>query len=431
MSARNSINVLILGSGGREHAIAWKVQKSDLLKNLYVAPGNSGTSKIATNIAIDISNYNQIKHIIQKHGINLLIIGPEDPLVNGLHDRLISDKAISKLIVIGPKEKGAMLEGSKSFAKKFMLKNNIPTAHFKTFEARNFETAIEYIKTQTPPFVIKADGLAAGKGVFICNELKEAVQVIKDISINNKFGSAGNKIVIEEFLIGLELSVFIITDGNNYKILPVAKDYKRIGDGDIGLNTGGMGAVSPVPFADLTFIQKVNKQIIEPTLKGLKSEKIDYTGFIFFGLINVEGEPFVIEYNVRLGDPETQAIMPRIESDLLELFLSINNPDEFEKIALDINQLFATTVVLTAGGYPEKYKKRELINGLDEATESIVFHAGIKQENDTLLTNGGRVLAVTSLAKTLDKAIEISYNSIKKIEFKDCYFRNDVGNDLI
>ena len=373
-----SFNVLILGSGGREHAIAWKVKESNLLKSLYVAPGNSGTHEIGKNIDININNYQEVKNTILEKDIHVLIIGPEDPLVNGLHDQLANDHSIKDLIIIGPKKRGAELEGSKSFAKNFMQKYNIPTASYKTFASSHYEDAINYLKKIDAPYVIKADGLAAGKGVFICPNYNEAKSVIEDIMLKSKFGEAGKKIVIEEFLDGIELSVFILTDGINYKLLPTAKDYKRVGENDTGLNTGGMGAVSPVPFLDDKLFEKIKTKIIEPTLMGLKYEKIEYHGFIFFGLINVQDEPYVIEYNVRLGDPETQAIIPRIQSDFLELLIILNNQEQFENYQINISPSHAATVILTSKGYPEKYTTGHIVTGLNNIKNCTVFHAGLK-----------------------------------------------------
>ncbi|MAZ58178.1 MAG: phosphoribosylamine--glycine ligase [Flavobacteriales bacterium] len=427
----NKLNVLILGSGGREHAIAWKIHQSPILNKLYVAPGNSGTLKRGENLDVNIHNYDAIKNCILTQNINLLIIGPEDPLVNGLHDQLEDDKDIHNLIIIGPKKSAAQLEGSKSFAKKFMLKNNIPTADFKSFNITNLNEAKIYLEESSPPFVIKADGLAAGKGVFICETLEKATNVVEDIVVNKKFGAAGEKIVIESFLDGIELSVFVLTNGTDYKILPTAKDYKRIGENDTGLNTGGMGAISPVPFVDEVFMEKIKTKIIEPTLIGLKKENIEYTGFIFFGLIKVKNEPFVIEYNVRLGDPETQAIIPRIKSDLLSFLASINDKQTFKNMELNIEDTAATTVILTSGGYPEKYKKGYPIRGLENITNSIAFHAGLKLEKHKYLTNGGRVVAITTVDKNIPTAIKKTYTNIEKISFQDMYFRKDIGNDLI
>ncbi len=431
MCNQEKVNVLIIGSGGREHSIAWKINQSKLLKNLYVAPGNSGTQKISTNIQVDISNHNEIKNIIIQYSIDLLIIGPEVPLVNGIHDKLAADHNFKNLKIIGPKKRGAKLEGSKLFAKKFMQKYNIPTGHFRSFNLRNISEAKKYLQSIDPPFVIKADGLAAGKGVFICDKLSEASNIINDIVVNGKFGEAGNDIVIEQFLDGIELSVFILTDGNNYKVLPSAKDYKRIGENDTGLNTGGMGAISPVPFLQKKIKEKIKKKIIEPTLHGLKKERIEYIGFIFFGLIIVDGEPFVIEYNVRLGDPETQVVMPRIKSDFLDILLNVYSKENFSKSELIISDESATTVIMSAGGYPEKYKTGTPVKGLETVQNSLLFHAGLKFENGEYLTNGGRVLAVTSRDLKIDEAIRKSYENIEKIQFENCYFRKDIGKDVI
>ncbi len=427
----NNVNTLILGSGGREHAIAHKISQSKLLNNLYVAPGNSGTSEIAINLDINIDNYKEIKNTIITKNIDLLIIGPEDPLVSGLHNQLYDDKDIENLRVIGPKKEGAQLEGSKFFAKKFMKKYNIPTAAFKSFEKNDFIDAIAYLKNSSPPYVIKADGLAAGKGVFICNSLEQAKNAVNDIIIKSKFGDAGKKIVIESFLEGIELSVFILTDGHSYKLLPSAKDYKRIGENDTGLNTGGMGAISPVPFLNEHLMLKIKNKIIEPTLQGLKNEKIEYSGFIFFGLINVQGEPYVIEYNVRLGDPETQVILPRIKSDFLQLLIDITEKNSFKKNKLKINPEATSTVILTSGGYPENYKKGYQVKGIKEVESALLFHAGLKKENNEYYTNGGRVIAVTGKGETLPQALKVSYSNIKKINFNNSYYRKDIGFDVI
>jgi len=426
-----TINVLILGSGGREHAIAWKICKSKSLNNLYVAPGNSGTELIANNLSIDIKNYSEIKKSIIENNIELLIIGPEDPLVAGLHNTLSEDKEILNLTIIGPKKEGAKLEGSKLFAKKFMKKYNIPTADFKSFNKDNFLEARNYLANSEPPFVIKADGLAAGKGVFICDNLDESEKIIEDIIMNSKFGTAGEEIVIETFLQGIELSVFILTNGDEYKILPSAKDYKRIGENDTGLNTGGMGAVSPVPFLDHDLMNKIKSQIIEPTLKGLKKEGIEYSGFLFFGLINVDNNPFVIEYNVRLGDPETQVIMPRIKSDLLDVLVNIDTPNQFKRSDLLINPESTTTVILTSGGYPEKYISGYPVEGINAINDAILFHAGLKLHDSKYITNGGRVLAITGKGNSIQEAIKKSYRNINLITFPNAYFRKDIGLDMI
>ena len=431
MNEPKKINVLILGSGGREHALAWKIQQSPLIKNLYVAPGNTGTNLIAENLEININNYTEIKNAIISHSITILIVGPEKPLVSGLHDKLIDDPEIQNLQVVGPKKEAAKLEGSKLFAKKFMQRHSIPTADFQSFNEKNIGEAKNHLKHMSSPFVIKADGLAAGKGVFICSTLREGEEVIDDIILRKKFGEAGSKIVIESFLTGIELSVFILTNGESYKILPTAKDYKRIGENNSGLNTGGMGAVSPVSFLNNALMDKIKTKIIEPTLNGLKKENIEYSGFLFFGLINVNGEPFVIEYNVRLGDPETQAIMPRIESDLLDLLQDMGSSSTFEKKTLKLSHDTTTTVILTSGGYPEKYETGYEIFGIDKINESSLFHAGMKLKNQKCLTSGGRVLAITAKANDLEQSIKKCYKDIEKIKFKDLYFRKDIGRDLI
>ena len=428
---KQKINVLIIGSGGREHAMAWKIKQSTLLNNLYVAPGNSGTEQIAENLIINPDNFDQLKTTIINKEIKLLIVGPEVPLVEGIRDKLKAENDLKELKIIGPNREGAMLEGSKLFAKKFMKKYNIPTAGFQHFDADSIKNAKQFLTKNTPPFVIKADGLAAGKGVFICSEIQEACDVLDKVIIESKFGKAGEKVVIEEFLEGIELSVFILTDGVNYKILPTAKDYKRIGENDTGLNTGGMGAISPVPFVEEKFMEKIKSKIIEPTLVGLKAEKIDYSGFIFFGLIKVNEEPFVIEYNVRLGDPETQAIMPRIKSDFLEILLKIDSPKEFEDYVLKISSEFASTIIITSGGYPEKYVKGYTLSGLEKIKNSLVFHAGLKKENNIYKTNGGRVLAITNCADNLKSSLDLNYKDVHKIKFDKLYFRKDIGKDVI
>ena len=440
----NSINVLILGEGGREHAIACKIKESPLLNKLYVSPGNSGTQMVAENIPPMTTsgiNITEIKYTILDKNIHLLIIGPEALLVEGIHDELLNDGRFKNLIIIGPKKIGAQLEGSKLFAKEFMQKYNIPTAKFKSFTKDDFPLIEKYLKTTTPPFVIKADGIAAGKGVFICDNIEDSMREIKAMMLDEKFGNAGKTIVIEEFLQGIELSVFILTNGKDYKLLPIAKDYKRIGEGDKGLNTGGMGAISPVPFVDNKFLDKIKNQIILPTLDGLQKENIEYSGFIFFGLINVKGKPMVIEYNARLGDPETQAVMPRIESDFLELLSNINHPEKFSKHKVSISNKTAMTIIITSGGYPETYQNGFVIEGLKKIKNSMVFHAGIKntkiysngiyQNKKKYVTNGGRVLAITSLRENLQASIKQSYKSADCIKFKNMYFRKDLGVDLL
>ncbi|MBN1251506.1 MAG: phosphoribosylamine--glycine ligase [Bacteroidales bacterium] len=422
------MNVLILGSGGREHALAWKINQSPKLNKLFLAPGNAGTHDIAQNIDIKINDFEAIKSFILKNDINMLIVGPEDPLVNGIHDFFLQFNDLKHLNIIGPVKAAAMLEGSKEFAKEFMQKNNIPTAKFKSFTKNNLTEAHQFLKQLKAPYVLKADGLAAGKGVLIIDDFNQALESLKQM-LNGQFGSASEKVVIEEFLNGIELSVFVLTDGQDYVILPEAKDYKRIGEGDTGLNTGGMGAVSPVHFANKNFINKVENQIIKPTIDGLKKENIEYKGFIFIGLMKVDNNPYVIEYNVRLGDPETEVIIPRIKSDLLELFIAVgNNKIKNEKI--DIFNETVTTVMLVSEGYPESYEKGKIISGLDTKSESIIFHAGTKLENDKILTNGGRVIAVSSFGKNINISLKKSYQTIENIKFDGKNFRKDIGFDL-
>jgi len=422
------MNVLLLGSGGREHAMAWRIRKSSYLNNLYIAPGNAGTALLGTNVPIEVTDFEAMKHFSLDNDIDMIVVGPEDPLVKGVYDFFRDDEDICHIAVIGPSRKGAQLEGSKDFAKKFMVRHQIPTARYKTVTRDNVGEGNDFLDSLPSPFVLKADGLAAGKGVLIINDLNEAKQMLWEI-LQGKFGEAGNKVVIEEFLSGIECSVFVLTDGRSYKILPVAKDYKRIGDGDTGLNTGGMGAISPVPFADNDFMEKVRIQIVEPTVAGLRKEQIDYKGFIFLGLIRVEGEPKLIEYNVRMGDPETEVVIPLIQSDLLELFIGVTT-ETLDKKTLVIDNRFATTVVMVSGGYPEAYEKGKKILGLDKVLDSIVFHAGTKHLDDEIVTAGGRVLAVTSYGKTMEEALERSYKNIGKINYETCYFRKDIGFDL-
>lgn len=423
------MNVLLLGSGGREHALAWKLQQSPLLCNLYVAPGNAGTSAVATNVNLSVSDFQGIKDFVLDNDINMVVVGPEDPLVNGIHDFFLNSPDLEDKPVIGPCKEGAALEGSKEFAKKFMMRHQIPTAAYASFTSKNIEEGNQFLDTLEPPYVLKADGLAAGKGVIITNNLQEAKSSLFEMIQESKFGKAGNTVVIEEFLSGIELSVFAISDGESYKILPSAKDYKRIGEGDTGLNTGGMGAISPVPFGDSSFMKKVEEQVVAPTFSGLQKEGIAYSGFLFFGLIKVNDNPYVIEYNVRMGDPETEVVLPRIESDLLDLFHGIATKTLNER-EIKIKKDAAVTVMLVAGGYPEAYKKGEMINGLDLVETSIVFHAGTKNENGSVITNGGRVIAITSYGEDMKSALEKSYANADKIQFADKYYRKDIGFDL-
>jgi len=424
------MNILILGSGGREHAFALQLSKSKKINQLFVAPGNAGTSAIATNISINPEDFNAVKQIVLANNISMVIVGPEAPLVAGVHDFFLGDEALKNIPVIGPKKDGALLEGSKNFSKQFMEKHGIPTAKYQSFTKENLAEGFDFLETLSPPYVLKADGLAAGKGVLILNSLAEAKSELKEMLTHQKFGAASATVVIEEFLKGIELSVFVLTDGKNYKILPSAKDYKRIGEGDTGLNTGGMGAISPVPFATQDFLQKVEKQVVIPTVNGLQKDGIDYRGFIFIGLMNVDGNPQVIEYNVRMGDPETEVVLPRIESDLLDLFEGVAHQN-LDKKSFKVTDKVATTVMLVSGGYPESYEKNKEITGLENVTDSLVFHAGTKEENGKILTNGGRVIAVTSFGDSIEEALEKSYKNIDKIHFDKMNYRKDIGFDLV
>jgi phosphoribosylamine--glycine ligase len=423
------MTILILGSGGREHTFAWKIAQSPLCNNLYVAPGNSGTAKIATNIDINVTDFNAIKELVLSKNIDMVVVGPEDPLVLGIHDFFINDNALKHISVIGPQKAAAALEGSKEFAKEFMYRHHIPTAAYKSFNASTVEEGYKFLESLNPPYVLKADGLAAGKGVLILNNIEEAKKELKHMLIDAKFGSASQKVVIEEFLDGIELSCFVLTDGKHYKILPTAKDYKRIGEGDTGLNTGGMGAVSPVPFATKQFLDKIENQIVKPTILGLQKDNLPYKGFVFIGLIKVGDEPKVIEYNVRMGDPETEVVLPRLKNDIVEIFKAIQN-QTLDSIEIEIDDRAATTVMLVSGGYPEVYEKGKEITGVENITESIPFHAGSILKDNKVITSGGRVMAITSYGKTYEEAIKKSYQSIEKLKFDKMYYRKDIGFDL-
>ncbi len=424
------MNILIIGAGGREHAFASQISKSKLLSKLYIAPGNPGTAQCGTNLNIAVNDFNAIKKAILEYQIKLLIVGPEDPLVNGIVDFLKEDHALAEVAIIGPGKWGAQLEGSKDFSKQFMMRHQIPTAKYRTFNAEQLQQGIAFLNSLHPPYVLKADGLAAGKGVIICNEIDQAIQELTEMLQNLKFGNASAKVVIEEYLNGIELSTFILTDGKHYITLPEAKDYKRIGNGDTGLNTGGMGAVSPVPFATPEFMQKFETQIAMPTIEGLKKEQIPYVGFIFIGLMNVNGNPFVIEYNCRMGDPETEAVLPRIKTDLLEILIKTAQ-GKLNEVQIETDSRTAATVVMVSGGYPEAYKKGYEITGLEEPHNSLVFHAGTQTEKGKVVTNGGRVIAVTSLEENLIQAFQESYKTTEKIIFSDKYQRTDLGKDLL
>ncbi|MBO4778567.1 MAG: phosphoribosylamine--glycine ligase [Bacteroidales bacterium] len=422
------MNVLLLGSGGREHALAWKIAQSPLLDKLYIAPGNAGTAQVGTNLPISATAFDEIKKAVKEYSINLVVVGPEDPLVKGVHDFFLNDEELKSIPVIGPQKYAATLEGSKEFAKAFMNRHNIPTAKHFTVTAENLQEGFDFLAKQTAPYVLKADGLAAGKGVLILNDLNEAKSELENM-LNGKFGAASKTVVLEECLKGIEMSVFVLTDGEGYVILPEAKDYKRVGEHDTGLNTGGMGAVSPVPFADKKLMERIENEIIKPTIAGLKEDNIPYCGFIFFGLMNDNGTPKVIEYNVRMGDPETEVVIPRIKSDLLQLFVAAANK-KLSQEKIEINPFSATTVMAVSGGYPEAYEKGKTITFSEQFSDSIVFHAGTKLENGEVKTSGGRVLAVTSLGENKDAALKISYKNITKIHFDKMYYRRDIGQDL-
>ncbi|RSC94939.1 phosphoribosylamine--glycine ligase [Tenacibaculum singaporense] len=423
------MNILILGSGGREHAFAKKLSESTKINNLFVAPGNAGTDAIAKNIAINPTDFAQVKETVLQHDINMVVVGPEAPLVEGVHDFFLADEELKNIPVIGPKKDGALLEGSKDFSKQFMEKHNIPTARYQSFTTDTLAEGKKFLETLDAPYVLKADGLAAGKGVLILNDLEEAKAELEEMLSNQKFGSASSTVVIEEFLKGIELSVFVLTDGKNYKILPSAKDYKRIGEGDTGLNTGGMGAISPVPFATDDFLTKVEELIVKPTIDGLQKDGIDYRGFIFIGLMNDNGNPSVVEYNVRMGDPETEVVLPRIQSDLVDLFEGVATQTLGEK-SYEVTPQTATTVMLVSGGYPEAYEKGKEITGFDTVEDSIVFHAGTTLKDGKVVTSGGRVMAITSFGASMEEALEKSYKNIDKITFDKMNYRKDIGFDL-
>ena len=422
------MNILILGSGGREHALAWKLAQSKKVSKIFVGPGNAGTLKVGTNLKLDPENFSEVKTAVLENKIDLVIVGPEVPLAMGIVDFFRNDKSLKDIPLIGPDKSASRLEASKDFAKAFLTRHKIPTASYKSFDKTTQKKVLSFLRTLSPPFVIKADGLAAGKGVVIIDDIYEAENEVAAM-LNGKFGTAGQKVVIEQFLKGIELSVFIITDGITYKLLPEAKDYKRIGAGDTGLNTGGMGAVSPVPFADHFFMDKVKEKIIDPTIKGLSKDGIDYKGFIFFGLINVEGDPYVIEYNTRLGDPESEVIIPRIKSDFFELIEGVAKGDLAER-KIEIDERFVTTIMLVSGGYPGSYEKGKIIHGLDLTNGSVIFHAGTKNEADKIVTSGGRVLAVSSWGAKMKEALNTSYLNADLLKFEGRYYRNDIGFDL-
>ena len=424
------MNILVIGSGGREHTFCWKLAQSPLCSRLFAAPGNAGTAHIATNLAIGVTDFEHIKKAVIDHSIDMVIVGPEAPLVDGIHDFFLADTALKNVPVVGPQKAAAALEGSKEFAKAFMQRHGIPTARYASFTKETAEEGCKYLTTMQPPYVLKADGLAAGKGVLIISDLAEAQKALREMLIDQKFGAASEKVVIEEFLSGIELSCFVLTDGATGLILPMAKDYKRIGEGDTGLNTGGMGAVSPVPFADETFVQKIKDRIVTPTLEGLQKDQLPYKGFIFIGLINVGGDPYVIEYNVRMGDPETEAVLPRVTNDWVALMqATANGTLHNHQIAIDPRA--ATTVVAVSGGYPENYQKGKEIRGLVASDQVEVFHAGTVLKEDQILTSGGRVLAVTALGDTIQDALDKAYLELDKISFDQMYYRKDIGKDLL
>ncbi len=421
------MNILLLGSGGREHALAWKISQSKKIGKLYIAPGNAGTSEVGENVNLNLSDFSEIKKFAIEKNVELVVVGPEQPLVDGIADYFLEDISLKNISVIGPVKAGAILEGSKDYAKEFMSKYNIPTASYKSFSKANINEGKAFLEVLSSPYVLKADGLAAGKGVLILEDLEEAKKSLEEM-LHGQFGKASDTVVIEEFLSGIELSVFVLTDGKSYKILPEAKDYKRIGNGDTGLNTGGMGAVSPVPFADKEFMDKVEESVIKPTIKGLINENIDYKGFVFFGLIKVGDDPFVIEYNVRMGDPETEVVVPRIKSDIVDLFIHVKN-ETLENATIEFNTEACSTVMMVSGGYPGDYVKGKKIE-IPEIKDSLIFHAGTKYKSTDIVTNGGRVIAVSSYGKDIFQALEKSYKNVDTIQFEDKYYRSDIGFDL-
>jgi len=423
------MNILILGSGGREHAFASKIKQSQLCEKLFVAPGNSGIGEIATCIELTVLDFEGIKSFVLENDILMVVVGPEDPLVQGIYDFFKSDDLLKNVAIIGPSLEAAKLEGSKDFAKIFLEENNIPTAKYKCFDAKNLAEGVVFLDSLTAPYVLKADGLAAGKGVVILNDLEEAKNELNDMLTNKKFGQASEKVVIEEFLSGIEMSCFVLTDGTNYKILPFAKDYKRIDEGDTGLNTGGMGAISPVPIIDEELYKKIEERIVKPTILGLKKRQMTYIGFVFIGLINVNNEPYVIEYNVRMGDPETEVVFPRINSDIVDIFIKMNE-GKLDEVVLEINPETAATIIMVSGGYPEEYEKGFEISGLDAPSESLIFHSGTKTIENKTVTNGGRVLAITSFGSSIEEATTKSYKTIEQISFEKMKFRRDIGKDL-